>query len=89
MIEPQEAGRKRLILLLIQCAWCGSVKVGPWFLPLSRPRLFVGERSFVTHILPTIVVWTTHCICPRCTKHVENRRHVAEVGAPERGRAQL
>lgn len=74
MMWPQRRTEEKKILLIVQCAWCRRVKVGPWFVHLPGHQLFVGERSLATYVFPTMLLWTTHCICPTCSARVERAR---------------
>ncbi len=58
---------------MVQCAWCGGIKIGPWYIALRRTRLFVREWTLRLPLLPPIALGTTHGICPECLKSVDQR----------------
>lgn len=62
--QRPELGRRQLLPLRVQCSWCHSVRVGPWWLDLHLPA--VNAEVAIHWGSRQVMVATSATICPRC-----------------------
>jgi len=59
--------------MVTQCAWCNGIKLGAWYLHLPWVRGVVHGWSLRLPMGPSLIVKTTHGVCPECAGKVYER----------------
>jgi hypothetical protein len=76
---------------VLQCAWCGAVKLLRWYLPLPGVPILGEERTLQVSSLLAVGFSTTHGICNGCARRVGERARRNRVrrtaGKPRRDRS--
>ena len=57
-------------MTITQCAWCHSLKVGPWHVRVPGVSKITYQQSFRLPLGPALRVTTTHGICPMCADQI-------------------
>ncbi len=78
------AERPGTVLLVTQCAWCRSIRVGGHYLHIPGLPILHWHRRLALPFLPSVALSASHSACPSCAERVSAS---AEAILPEMRRS--